>query len=866
MQTATKYPFQHRGATGPNRAGRPRAIRKSQKGFSMRISLKKTALRVAIVYLLVAGAWIVASDAAAGWFITDPETLTRIQTYKGAAFVTLTALLLYLALHPRLSAAENEQRELEQFRFIVENAGQEIFLLDETGGVVYANPAAEKSLGLTAEELANRNMADFDAAYKQDYDRHLRAIQAGEERPGFETTHTATTGTICAKEVKPIDLRIGERKYLCVFASDITLRKQHEEALRNSQEKYRAIVDAFDGLIYMCSPDRKIEFMNRPLIERTGRNAIEEPCHRVLHDLEGPCPWCTYDRVLNGETVYRDLFSPRDNRWYYSISSPVYNADGSVSKQSLMIDITARKRAEEALAAEKERLAVTLRSIGDGVITTDTDGIVTTMNKVAEELTGWRQEEAAGKVLDDVFILKSAKTAEPYPNPVENVISSGQIESMEEHAVLVSRDNREYRIADSGAPIRDRNSRIIGVVVVFRDITDKQKLIESARNTEKLESLGLLAGGIAHDFNNLLGGIYGYIEIARLKNTDTKVSELLGKSLDTIDRARRLTRQLLTFAKGGDPVRNVQPLNPLIEDTARFLLSGTGIPYRFDLPDDLLPVNYDETQIRQVIENVLLNACEAMADQNGEIAISAENTVVKSSSRKDTAGTAYVRISVEDSGEGISGDILPHIFDPYFTTKPDGHGIGLTTCFSVIRRHGGFVDVETEPGKGSVFHIFLPAENPAVPAAMPKAEKTRHETGNSILVMDDEEVVRQIMSEMLESLGFTALCRADGEELLRLFAQETRAGRPPAGIIVDLTVPGGMGGMEVIHEIRSQDPDVPVFVASGYSGDPVMAKPGAYGFTASLKKPFQLRELKEILETHLSGESAPKSREVPGTV
>ncbi len=713
----------------------------------MRISLKKTALRIAVIYLLAGGAWIVLSDAAAGWFITDPDTLTRVQMYKGGAFVAVTALLLYLVLYHRLSAVENEQREAE-----------------------------------------------------------------------------------------------------------ITLRSQLEEALRNSQEKYRAIIDAFDGLIYMCSQDRKIEFMNRPLIERTGRNAIDETCHRVLHDLEGPCSWCTYDRVLNGETVYRDLFSPRDNRCYYSISSPVYNADGSVSKQSLMIDITARKRAEEALAAEKERLAVTLRSIGDGVITTDTNGIVTSMNKVAEELTGWRQEEAAGQSLDEVFILKSAKTGKPYPNPVANVISSGLIESIEEHAVLVSRDKREYRIADSGAPIRDKNSRIIGVVVVFRDITDKQKLIESAQNVEKLESLGLLAGGIAHDFNNLLGGIYGYIEIAQLKNTDDKVSELLGKSLDTIDRARQLTRQLLTFARGGDPVRKVQPLNPFIEDTARFLLSGTDVPYRFELPDDLLPVNYDESQIGQVIENIILNACQAMPDHNGEIEISAKNTVVKSSPREETAGTAYVQISIKDSGGGIPGDILPHIFDPYFTTKPDGHGIGLTTCFSVIRRHGGFVDVETEPGKGSVFHIFLPAENTAAPAVVPAAGKTRRGAGKRILVMDDEEVVRQIMSEMLESLGFTPICSADGKELLRLFARETQAGRPPAAIIVDLTVPGVMGGMEVIHDIREQDPDVPVFVLSGYSGDPVMAKPGDHGFTASLKKPFQLSELREILETHLSVE------------
>ncbi len=819
----------------------------------MQISLKKTALRVAIIYLLAAGAWIVSSDAATGWFTSDPETLTRVQTYKGAAFVLVTAMLLYLVLHHRLSAVENEQRELEQFRFIVENAGQEIYLLDESGNIAYANPAAGKSLGFSAGELTERNMADFDAAYKKNYDRHLAAIQAGEEHISFETTHAAKDGTLCAKEVKPIGLRIGERRYLCVFASDITLRKQHEEALRNSQEKYRSIVDAFDGLIYTCSQDRKIEFMNRPLIDRTGRNAIEEACHRVLHDLEGPCSWCTYNRVFNGETVYQDLFSPRDNRWYYSISSPVYNVDGSVSKQSLMIDITARKRAEEELASEKERLAVTLRSIGDGVITTDTNGVVTTMNKVAETLTGWRQEEAAGKALDEVFILKSIKTRAPYPNPVGNVISSGRIESLEEDAVLVSRDSREYRIADSGAPIQDKNSRIIGVVVVFRDITDKLKLIETAQNAEKLESLGLLAGGIAHDFNNLLGGIYGYIEIAQLKNTDAKVSDLLGKSLDTIDRARQLTHQLLTFAKGGDPVRTVQPLNPFIEDTARFLLSGTGILYRFDLPDDLLPVNYDETQIGQVIENIIQNACQALPDKNGEIEILAKNTIVKNSSRTDSAGTPYVQISIKDNGAGISGNTLPHIFDPYFTTKQDGHGIGLTTCFSVIRRHGGFMDVETEPGQGSVFHIFLPAESTAAQAGRPKAGKTKPREGKSILVMDDEEVVRQIMSEMIESLGFTSICRADGKELLRLFVQETRAGRPPAAIIVDLTVPGGMGGMEVIHEIRNQDPDVPVFVASGYSGDPVMAKPGDYGFTASLKKPFQLSELEEILESHLCG-------------
>ncbi|HEX7510620.1 MAG TPA: PAS domain S-box protein, partial [Chitinivibrionales bacterium] len=381
------------------------------------------------------------------------------------------------------------------------------------------------------------------------------------------------------------------------------------------------------------------------------------------------------NRVLDGETVQSPdtpftVPATGKNGWVASTYGPHRTADGTIiGIVAIVKDITERKLAEDAMANQKEQLAVTLRSIGDGVISTDNAGRILLMNRVAESLTGWPLEQARGKPLSEVFNIINELTRKPCPNPVEKVLQTGTVISLENHTMLISRTGREMVIVDSGAPIKDKDSITVGVVLVFRDNTEKQKAFENMIKTEKLESIGLLAGGIAHDFNNLLGGLFGYVDLAReLAGDNQTVVAPLSKALKVFNRARDLTRQLLTFSKGGIPSKNNTSLGPIITDMARFALSGSNIQCVFSIPNDLWSCNVDENQIGQVIDNIVINAQQAMP-QGGEIALAAENVVLKKSGTIPLPDGRYVKISIRDSGVGIPRDHLQKIFDPFFTTK-----------------------------------------------------------------------------------------------------------------------------------------------------------------------------------------------------
>jgi CheY-like chemotaxis protein len=368
-------------------------------------------------------------------------------------------------------------------------------------------------------------------------------------------------------------------------------------------------------------------------------------------------------------------------------------------------------------------------------------------------------------------------------------------------------------------------------------------------NAQKLESIGVLAGGIAHDFNNLLTGIFGYIDLARSVSKDAHAKEYLEATIATMNRARALTQQLLTFAKGGAPVQKITPLDPFVREAAQFALSGSNILCRFNLAKDLWPCNIDKNQIGQVIDNIIINAQQAMPN-GGAIQVTAANISFGENEHPPLAKGDYVKVSIKDFGIGIPTDIMPRIFDPFYTTKTKGHGLGLATCYSIINRHGGCIEVESELGKGSTFHVYLPASSEAIAADADTAGK--HKGSGTIIVMDDEEVVRAAFRKMLESLGYTVVCKSDGREALDVYMSETKAKRTFAAIIFDLTVPGGMGGLEAVKEVRKLDKALPVFVTSGYADDPVMKNPADYGFTASISKPFTIEELSEMLFAKLT--------------
>ncbi|WP_238339693.1 PAS domain S-box protein [Candidatus Manganitrophus noduliformans] len=637
-------------------------------------------------------------------------------------------------------------------------------------------------------------------------------------------------------------------------------RKESEKALRESETRKRAIMEsALDCMITVDHEGRIIEF--NPAAERTfgysrgellGQNLAERiiPPHlrkrhrdafaKYLETGAGP--------VLN-QRIETTGMRADGSEFPVELTIMRIPLEGPAVFQGFLRDITERKQAEEALAAEKERLAVTLGSIGDGVIATDVTGRVIFINRTAEELSGWFRAEAIGRPLPEVFRIVHEKSRAHCENPVEKVLATGNVVALANHTVLIAKDGKEHAIADSGAPIRNREGEVIGVVLVFRDVTEKQRMEEELLRASTLESVGLLAGGVAHDFNNILTAILGNVSLAMLSLDErSEPYERLAQAEKASMRARDLAQQLLTFAKGGVPVKKTASLVDLLRDASDFVTRGSNVRCAFSIQEGLWPVEIDEGQIGQVIHNLVLNAQQAMPE-GGTIEIRAVNKTAGEVKGLPLHEGNYVHIAVRDFGIGIPKDHLAKIFDPYFTTKRKGSGLGLSISYSIVKKHDGHMTVDSEPGKGATFSLYLPA---FPKAALPKGKETAEVeslTGRGrILVMDDEESIRDVLDKLLRRLGYEALLAEDGAEAISLYRQAIESETPIDAVIMDLTVPGGMGGKEAILALREIDPEIKAIVSSGYSNDPMAAAFMEYGFSEFIAKPFKLENLGKVLK------------------
>ena len=398
------------------------------------------------------------------------------------------------------------------------------------------------------------------------------------------------------------------------------------------------------------------------------------------------------------------------------------------------------------------------------------------------------------------------------------------------------------------------------LVGIFRDSTARKQHDRDALNKKNLESLGVLAGGIAHDFNNILTGILGNVELAKMVSENSEaVLSFLEKAMQSSLRAKDLARQLLTFSKGGEPVKQVVSLCDIMTGAVELVLHGSSVTCDCRIPDDLWQVEIDPGQISQVLQQVLLNARYAMAD-GGVIVVSCENII--DGSCEDVSlrqGEKYTKVNIVDHGGGIPEEHLDHIFDPYFSTRQVGHGMGLAICHSIINKHDGGIAVQSEVDKGTVISIYLPASTLAV--AGDGRERVRVVSGDdsiqaerkaTIMVMDDESMVREVTRELLEQFGHTVLLVENGYQAIEKYEKGMHNGQTIDLIIMDLTIPGSMGGEDAVKEILRINPEAKVIVASGYSCDPIMEHCRQYGFLASITKPFQLAELDKVVHESLT--------------
>lgn len=531
---------------------------------------------------------------------------------------------------------------------------------------------------------------------------------------------------------------------------------------------------------------------------------------------------------------------------------------GGRSMQYCIIhDVTERHRAEVLLRDNEARLRATLRSLSDGVIATDLEGTITLANEAALRMTGVTEERAIGEALTKLYRIRAAGTGATQEDRLR-ALHAGEERDAPPRLKLMQRMGGERTIEEAHAPLTDASGNQVGVVFALRDVTEQAELEETVQRQERLDSLGVLAGGIAHDFNNILAGVLGNFSLALPQlDESSPARERLLKAEEASKRARGLCQQLLTISRGGQPVRRSASLQEIINEAVDFGLRGSNVRAEVRLAADLSPAYADSGQIHQVFHNLVINADHAMRD-GGTLTITGENEHVSADNLQGLRSGDYVHIRVKDTGVGIPEEALSRVFDPYFTTKASGHGLGLSSCWSIVRNHEGALTVASIEGEGATFHIWLPvAEDGMSSDPTPEPENTTPvRKGARVLLMDDDVTVRELTAFMLERAGYEAVTAMHGEEAVERHAQARESGRPFDFVILDLTVPGGMGGRDCMQVLTHRDPALPGFIMSGYTNDPVLASPRLYGFVGALAKPFTAEELARTIRSALTSEEA----------
>jgi PAS domain S-box-containing protein len=532
--------------------------------------------------------------------------------------------------------------------------------------------------------------------------------------------------------------------------------------------------------------------------------------------------------------------------WQQWTNRAIFDQEGRLTEfQSVGRDITAQKQIEKALRKSERQYHTTIDSIGDMIHVVDANLRFLLFNKALEER--FRDldlgRHAIGRNVFEVFDFLPDRVRDEY----HQVLRTGETLITEEQTVI---EGEEYTTETRKIPVFE-DDNVVGVVTVIRDITEKRKLEEELFNIRSLEAIGVLAGGIAHDFSNILTTAVGNIFLARRRaGHNPPVLDKLRAAERAILRARHLTDQLLTFSKGGAPIKRAASISELLRETADFALSGSNVKAEFDIPDHLWNAEVDVGQISQVINNLLINAVQAMP-HGGIVSISAHNVEASEHQHLPLKHGKHVRISVQDRGVGIPAEHLSRIFLPYFTTKPGGSGLGLATAYSVVKKHSGHITVASEPGRGCTFSVFLPA-SPKKTAPQRPAPREPVEGKGRILLMDDEQDVRETTGEVLRTLGYQVDVAAEGREAIQLYIAARESGSPYDAVVLDLTVQGGMGGKEALQQLLRVDPHVKALASSGYSSDPIVADHRSYGFMGVVVKPCRAEDLSRVLHDMLS--------------
>lgn len=786
-----------------------------------------------------------------GSLLTDSHELF-MSAVTLALFTTLGFLFARILKQRRIE--EQLQAANLNLTTTLESISDGFISLDRDLTVVYFNQAAEDLLGRKSDEVLGQSLFEaFPEAEGSVFEENYRLAVNGTEPFSFETFFEVPPYTNWY-EVRVYPHKEGVSVYFLVTteqkqaAEELNQHRKHlEELVAERTAQLKAIlestaegvlvVDASEKIIHSNKRFSELWQVTEPLIGSSENFLVS-----VLDQLERPGRFLAkVQQLRNSPDEDYDTLDIRDGRIFEQSSLPLIQEGKISGRVWCFSDVTQRKRAEFEIQESQEQYRILSELAPVGIYRTDLEGNLLYLNERMCQIAGLEHDEALGQGWLSAI----------HPDDLGRVYQEWEQAVKDE---LPDKTEYRYRTADGITTWvldqmrfeRDSEGRVCGCLGSITDITDRKQMEEELLKVEKLESLGVLAGGIAHDLNNLLTGVVGNLSLAKLHEDLADKNGAIEEALKASMRVEALTQKLLTFSKGGSPIQRRAEIGPLISNSVHAALQYSSVAGDCSIQDNLWAVLIDEAQINQVINNIISNAEQAMQEV-GTVRVSAQNILLEEGSNIPLEGGPYVKISFQDEGEGMEDELMRRIFDPFFTTKETGNGLGLATAYSIIKKHSGFITVESEVGVGSQFDIYLPAL-PDAELDGKGAEKANAIKGQgNILVMDDEEIIRRLVVQSLQRLGYKVTTSADGAEAVAAYNNALKAGNPFDVVILDLTIPGGMGGSETIKQLLELNPNVKAIVASGYSNDPIMANFGDYGFRGVITKPYSVAELSQVL-------------------
>jgi two-component system cell cycle sensor histidine kinase/response regulator CckA len=757
--------------------------------------------------------------------------------------------------------AEEALRQSEtRFRTLAETAADAIITIDESGSITFTNRAAEKVFGHSQQEMLNSELTMLIPKCLGHIQREAfaRYQATGEQQKSCESIELPglhKNGT----EI-PLELSFGEftqdnKRFFTGIIRDVTARHRAVEALRQSEEKYRDLVENINDVVYATDDLGTITYIS-PVVEQitgympaemTGRPILEFVYHEDLAQfLE------SLNQTIQGAIEpleHRIVAKSGELRWVRNSNRQVFDGEQVVGLRGVMADVTAHKQVE----ANLERLAAAVEQASDSIFIADTAGIIQYVNPAFERTTGYSRDEAIGQ---NPRILKATKQGPSFFREMWNTIASGGVwtgrfVNERKDATLLEEDA-------TISPVRDKAGRIVGFVGVERDVTKEVELEKQFLHAQKMEAIGRLAGGVAHDFNNLLTAIIGYGQLfERRLEADSPLRAEVKEILDAGHRAAALTNQLLAFSRRQTLIPRNLDLNETIGNLMKMLrrIIGEDIDLIFHSATNLSAVFADAGQIEQVIMNLSVNARDAMA-AGGKLIIETRNVTLSEAYCGEHLWARpgrYVQISVSDTGAGMDADTQRQIFEPFFTTKEigKGTGLGLAVVYGIIKQHDGFIHVYSEPGHGTAFRLYLNAQDAPTQEESSTSNSILKGGSETILIAEDEETLRELARTVLEGLGYRVVLACNGEEAVSAF--EALASKVDL-VILDLIMPR-MSGRQAYEQIRALGGNVPAIFMTGYSALTLSSELIGEHNAVLIEKPYAVDELCRIIREVLDGVS-----------